>query len=261
MDSGSSRVAGLTTRIAVGLATLNAPTLLDRCMASVVSQDGLSVADVIVVMNGPAVADVCARWEQRGVHVARPGWNIGTCRAWNYCLATAFIKRGYDGVLIVNDDLELTDHRTIDMFAERLATNPRKMWFVKDRGFSGVCIPKIVAEEIALPDGTFFDEAFYPAYYEDNDAFRRFTLVGIEWEHVPVESRHVGSASLKMNQAFADANAVAFRLNTEYYKAKWGGVPHNEQFVVPWNGGRPPMPGTIERLPARVREVLEHRYA
>lgn len=249
MDAGEPRLA-------VGVVSLAAPDLLERCLASVAAQRALgSLADVAVVMNGPAVAMVCRKWEEvNGVLVHRPGRNLGTCASWNRLCRWAW-PRGAAGILLLNDDMALTDPGTLGEFLAVYTDGGwRQMRFVMGRGFSAVCVTRPVWEEVGG-----FDEGFWPAYYEDNDYWRRFTLRGIAWDHVVIDSVHEGSATLSRSDELKALNGHTFALNGDRYRAKWGGGPHQETYAEPWNGG-PPMDGTRERCPADIVARLEAAY-
>lgn len=239
--------------MAVGIPSLAAAELLDRCVRSLLPQRGLSMYDVAIVANGEAVLDTCRYWEHDqaiGLTVHRPGKNLGLTVSWNRLCRWAF-ARGVDGILLLNDDMQLTDEGTIEAFLrEYRETCWRQMRFVMGRGFSAVCVTRAVWDEVGE-----FDEGFWPAYYEDNDYWRRFTLRGIQWDHVVVDSVHAGSATMRYSDDFKAINGHTFTLNGERYRAKWGGGPHHEEFTVPWDGGEP-MKGTRERLrPALVQRV------
>lgn len=253
MDAGEPRLA-------VGVVSLAAPDLLDRCLASVLAQRNLWAVnyspDVAVVMNGPSVAEVCARWEHdRSVSVHRPGRNLGTCASWNRLCRWAW-RRGAGGMLLLNDDMVLTDPETLGKFLAVYAESGwRQMRFVMARGFSAVCVTRAVWDEIGE-----FDEGYWPAYYEDNDYWRRFHLRGIAWDHVMVDSLHEGSATLGRSADLQALNGTTFSLNGDRYRAKWGALPlQGEPYTEPWNGGQP-TPGTRELVSADVRARIEAAY-
>lgn len=86
-----------------------------------------------------------------------------------------------------------------------------------------------------------FDDSggFYPAYFEDNDYYRRLSLAGVS--HVNVEGvggRHVGSQTIYSNPEYRRSNGFTFEKNREYYFKKWGGVPGDEQYALPF-GDKP----------------------
>ncbi len=240
-------------RLGIATAALVPHGALTRCVAAAARQEGLGEGDLLVVVNGGAVrAEAADLWARFGASLWHPGRNIGTCAAWNRACRWAF-SRGLDGVLILGDDVELADPRTLARFAEVYAAGGlRQMRFVHPLGFSAVCVTRQVWDEVGG-----FDEGFWPAYYEDNDYWRRFSLLGIPWEHVLAEPGpvHDGSLSIRTDQDLAAANAVTFGMNRDYFAAKWGGPPLHEVYPVPWNGGRP-LDGTRERLAAVYPDIV-----
>lgn len=238
------------------MASVNAPRHLDRALRHALAQTSIRPEDVTVVVNGPAVISVAKAYEREGVHVAYPGWNLGTCRAWNYICRRAF-ESDYDAVLIINDDLELVDPETITKLQARFSDplGLRQFIYLSEQGYSAACISRPVWDESGP-----FDENIWPAYYCDNESHYRIGMAGFPTDHLIVETKHDRSASLRQDQGLADAMTVAFQMNHEYFVKKWGGEPKQEKFTVPFNGG-PPVAGTLERLPIAIRRILECRYA
>lgn len=244
-------------RLAVGVVSLLAPDLLDRCVRSLLPQRGLDMSDVAVVANGARVLGVCDYWEREqgiGLSVHRPGRNLGTCESWNRLCRWAW-GRGADAALILNDDMELLEPGTLEAFAAVYREGGlRQMRFVMACGFSAVAVTRAVWDEVGE-----FDAGFWPAYFEDNDYWRRFTLRGILWDHVMVQSRHEGSGTLKADPQVNALNGITFSVNSDRYHAKWGGGPHHETYAEPWNGG-PPRPGTRELISPEVVAKVEAAY-
>lgn len=95
--------------------------------------------------------------------------------------------------------------------------------------FSMILIPKRVINAVGL-----FDEAFWPAYFEDNDYHHRTKLhgcgLGIRTNLAPF--RHFRSTTIKrygeLNQYFAK--------NQAYFVQKWGGPPGEVGASLPWRG-------------------------
>lgn len=229
------------------------PDLLDACLWAVAAQEGLfDLTDVILVANGAPVLGLAELWQRRGVTVYRPGRNLGTSRSWNLLCRWAFM--GHDAVLILGDDVVLTDPGTIQGFSSfYAAAGFRHMRFVQDRGFSAVCVTRAVWDEVGG-----FDEGFWPAYFEDNDFWRRFHLRGIDWDHILAPSDHLGGGSqtIKSDPELASLNNVTFPLNRDRYVAKWGAMPlQGEPWAEPWNGGRP-LDGVRELLAGSRPDLL-----
>jgi GT2 family glycosyltransferase len=88
-----------------------------------------------------------------------------------------------------------------------------------------------------------FDENFKPAYFEDNDMHRRVTLLGGKSVNlIDAPMYHAGSVTQLAGTNDPDTpNRVVshhqFRLNRDYYQAKWGGWPGEEKFDTPFNLG------------------------
>lgn len=247
MDAGKSKLA-------VGVVSLAAHDLLDRCLQSVQQQRGLMPSDACVVANGVGVLAVCDKWERAGFTVHRPGKNLGCTGAWNRMARWAW-QRGADGIMILNDDMVLTEPGTLEMFLDVYRDSGwRQMRFVMGRGFSAFVLTKEVWDEVGE-----FDEGFWPAYYEDNDYWRRFTLKGIVWDHVVVDSMHDKSSTMRYSDDFKAMNGHTFTLNGDRYREKWGGGPHHEEYTVPWNGGAPTR-GTRDRLKPFMVERVERAY-
>jgi GT2 family glycosyltransferase len=93
-----------------------------------------------------------------------------------------------------------------------------------------------------------YDEAIWPAYFEDNDYHYRMRLRGLDY--VPLAGgavTHARSSTLAMFDASQrEAMAKSFESNRDYYVQKWGGMPGKERFTLPWDGQ--PLNGAEERL-------------
>ncbi len=143
----------MDVKVAVGIATLNRPDLLDRCLDSVDRQRGFRWGDLFVVQNGPAVGHRCATLESSVV--IRCGYNIGLPASMNLMLKAAW-EAGYTVMLILNDDMVLSDDRTLDIVRECFRI-PRQFRYLHARGYSAVCISRAVWDEVGP-----LDEGFWP---------------------------------------------------------------------------------------------------
>lgn len=87
-----------------------------------------------------------------------------------------------------------------------------------------------------------FDEGFHPAYHEDNDYARRIALSGywIDLNASHEGPTHGGSRTIATYRGHEIRQQQEdFRAGQRRYLAKWGGMPHEERYTVPWNGGPP----------------------
>jgi GT2 family glycosyltransferase len=83
-----------------------------------------------------------------------------------------------------------------------------------------------------------FDEAFIPAYHEDNDYHRRLQLAGLGDKifGVNLPFLHYGSGTLKANETLREGWGPRFAACQQYYIQKWGGLPGSETYGVPFEG-------------------------
>lgn len=84
-----------------------------------------------------------------------------------------------------------------------------------------------------------FDEQFFPAYFEDNDAFWRLQLANLPCKFVPLQDfRHDRSSTLRQGDSlYQQKHWESFSKNAAYYQEKWGGLPGGEIFRSPFGGG------------------------
>lgn len=80
-----------------------------------------------------------------------------------------------------------------------------------------------------------FDERFQPAYHEDGDYHRRLWLGGdgARIAGVTLPYLHYGSQTINQTPAQAAAFQAKFQACQQTYVRKWGGLPHQETYMVP----------------------------
>jgi GT2 family glycosyltransferase len=104
-------------------------------------------------------------------------------------------------------------------------------------GFITFVITKEVWDEVGE-----FDEGFWPGYMEDNDYHHRVNLLGIPTTYPQLDFDHFTSSTINTNKDIADAVSFLVPHRESRYMAKWGGMPGNEIYSTPWNGGEPTTP-------------------
>jgi len=72
-----------------------------------------------------------------------------------------------------------------------------------------------VVEEIGL-----FDEALYPAYFEDTDYRRRVEEAGYNVRVLPIETNHANSSTIRSDAFYNSRNDLTFAYNRHYYEQK-----------------------------------------
>jgi len=200
----------------LGVPTLCCYDLLQRLLDS--AERGSVKPDGYIIVDNGGKARARLRLPPN-VQVIEPGRNLGVAASWNLLLDAA----GDEPIVISNDDLTLGHEAFAALSAAAMAH------------------PLVTVGDWALfaqaPECTrvvgYYDESFYPAYYEDTDYAYRMRLCGFPRHNVHVEATHVGSATIKA------APHLNVGRSGPYYHAKWGGPPGHERFTVPF-GGSPP---------------------
>lgn len=144
------------------------------------------------------------------------------------------VSLGCDYIVYVADDVIVADG-DIERVVSKLQEG---YWLVVTHcAFAFFGIDPIVLKEVG-----YWDEGFYPAYFEDNDWLYRIRLRDPDKVALAEDthSNHIGSVTLKrMSPAEQEQHHVNFRRNRDRYIAKWGGEPNHEIYTIPWNGNPP----------------------
>lgn len=183
------------------------------------------------------------------------GVNRGVAASWNEGCRAA-VRARCTHILIINDDVVLSPW-VIDALVDLLDQPPATALASGVRaGYPGLPasqgwergrdairqMPRPEAQVIDDPDfscfmvtpGTlahvgWFDEHFFPAYFEDNDYLYRVRLSGwLAQATSAAPHLHYSQSSL------SDAARGSFGVNQYYYLRKWGGPPWGEQFKQPF---------------------------
>ena len=78
-------------------------------------------------------------------------------------------------------------------------------------------------------------DTVFPAYFSDNDWWRRIRLAGYEIIESGLPVDHEGSAAIHSDPERLFMNSQTFPLYQKYFEAKWGGVPGQERFTKAFN--------------------------
>ena len=170
------------------------------------------------------------------VELIVPEKNLGCAVSWN-----TFLKN-YKGIKIIsNDDLTFEPsaiEHLINCYNEH-KDNP-DVGMVTIHGInahSHYCC--FIVTQAAIDKIGYFDETFYPAYYEDCDYDYRLRMAGLKTIFADQGTyNHVGSATFKaLNHEQLNKHHETFAKNKNYYEAKWGGELYKETFATPFNKG------------------------
>lgn len=199
--------------------------------------------------------------------VLRNEQNIGCAPAWNQGVKFG-LAGGYTHFLIINNDI-LVSPNTIQAMFDRIQTvgtdgESTQKLLVSAIDVSGeVPVPETVLDISAgvnrkdpseaphphfscfmITNNTidkvgFFDEQFYPAYFEDNSYHYRMKLIAGNDSAITITQGafyHYGSRT--QNEALGGIPLVpgdAFNANRQRFIKLWGNVPSKESFNHPYN--------------------------
>jgi GT2 family glycosyltransferase len=186
---------------------LNRYDLLDRMLHSIDYPVGM----VLIVDNGGAYhtqADLLNENIQK-LHVLNLPSNLGVAASWNlgikllpheerWFFASNDMTFG-PGALETLSEARRDEITLSDMF-------PRWHTF---------CVGDEALSKLGL-----FDEALYPAYYEDTDMERRATHFGVTIRALPIATTHENSSTINSDYNLRGKNHTTFSNNSSYYTNK-----------------------------------------
>lgn len=167
------------------------------------------------------------------VLVVSAGLNMGVAASWNWFMNNVPMEHGF--MIISNDDVEFQKD-TVRLFYEEMQKPDVEMALGENGSWSMYTLSKKLFDDVGG-----FDENFYPAYFEDNDFHYRMRLMNRNFVHAKhISYGHQTSSTLA---AFDDQRTEKhhqdFRKNRAYYNNKWGGLPLQEKFTVPFGKDLP----------------------
>jgi len=143
--------------------------------------------------------------------------NLGCAGGWNQCLDFAFNQKGLDSVFIVGNDIEFHPGDLVRM-EKAVIDFPEADFIFGNHSFSNFLVKRSGFDKFG-----WFDENFYPAYWEDGDAWMRMKRnKTIKTIHATgLHTKHEGSATVNSDSALRNLNQITFQKNREYYESKW----------------------------------------
>lgn len=157
--------------------------------------------------------------------------NRGLAASWNEGIHEALIG-GADLIAVINDDIVFMedgfakfinfakDNEDGDLFFALGSEDEHGEEIIRSQDFACYLARPSLLEKIG-----YFDENFFPAYFEDTDYFLRAQRAGVNIKILDeVVMRHSRSSSIK-NPRFREILGGCFAKNKEYFYRKWGGDP------------------------------------
>lgn len=217
------------TFFAIGIPTINRADLLQESLEKM--QHQFPNTAIYVIDNGNQSFDY-DKFTKGNIFFIRSEQNLGVSASWNALLdkiyngTPANYTKGCNYALILNDDIFLgrNEKQVMQFIIERdnltLATTTGT--------WCAFILSQLVFERVGQ-----FDEAIFPAYFEDNDYAYRLKLEGLS------HSSHdfLNPEIYRNSQTIAKDPSLNnnFHTNREYYIKKWGGLPGHETFLFPFN--------------------------
>jgi hypothetical protein len=174
-------------------------------------------------------------------------------QSWNWGIRSA-IHEGCDIIHVVNDDVTYLPGCMLELGRALLLKNAVLASGVdheRDKDPLPGVFPHATYACFAVGRDFFeivgdegFDEGFWPAYFEDEDMLRRFTLLAPKHPTRHLDTmvrgahfRHVVSATQNADPNKPVVDRERFESNRCRYVMKWGGVPGHERYDRPFNEG------------------------
>jgi GT2 family glycosyltransferase len=152
--------------------------------------------------------------------------NLGVAGSWNYLIRKA-IDKNYTNFLILNDDIILKKSESI--INDIISNSNENYMHVPDYKYnwSAFILNKYIFDIVGE-----FDEGFTKCYFEDNDYAYRVKLANMKIKVEPLLNAEVYRNSMTIQK---DPFLSTFAENQKYYISKWGGMPEQETFKIPFN--------------------------
>jgi hypothetical protein len=169
--------------------------------------------NILVISFDPA----CKELEDRA-EVIITEENLGCSRAWNIAL-----QRHHDWTFLVSSSMVYPEgfSKVVEVLEQ---SNEKELFFTQHSWHCNAVSQKTV-EQIG-----YFDENFYPAYYEDTDYEMRIEIAGLHWDKV-----YEICATCQVDGA-ATLDGLRLNINAleDYFVEKWGSVWSRPNPQDPW---------------------------
>jgi len=148
------------------------------------------------------------------------------------------LNDGHHFIIYSADDVIVGENCIQDLVSHLLQND---VWMVNGVGQNTSGWDMFAAVPALFENVGFWNQSFYPAYFEDNDFARRLSLCDdTKYAYIPVNFQHLGSQTVqRMTPNQKDQHHANFQRLERMYKEMWGGPPGQEVFTQAWNGDRP----------------------
>lgn len=205
-------------KLIIGIPTINRADLLNEALANYF--EDFKSTEIVICDNGKQ--EIITR--EKNFVIYRPEQNLGVSGSWNMIMDYAE-KVKATHVLMLNDDIYLGKSEQEISTIIRL-WNPE--FLCTELNWCSFILSVDAYQKVGK-----FDENFFPAYFEDNDYFRRMLLADVQMVFNPMLNPITYRNSMTIQKSPELNNG--FEKNRQYYISKWGGQPTQEQFNTPFN--------------------------
>lgn len=217
-------------RIFIGIPFLNRPDLLDEALATMGAE-----SYIYVVNNNSVDQEINEQFqalvEKYNLDTYSARFNLGVAASWNRIVMRA-VSMGFEYIYVGSNDILMHDG-VLDQFVAMDKEDGACIWLLNH--FNFFCLHKRFISRVG-----WFDENFYPAYYEDNDFIYRCKIAGLDVGRAPEEMKkkveHKGSQTIHSDPVYGAGNNKTFSSwNATHYRMKWGGMPGHETYKFPYD--------------------------
>jgi GT2 family glycosyltransferase len=205
-------------KLIVGIPTINRADLLNEALANYF--EDFKNTEIVICDNGKQ--EIITR--EKNFVIYKPENNLGVSGSWNMIMDYAE-KVKATHVLMLNDDIYLGK-------SEDEINAIIRLWKPDFLCTELNWCSFMLSVNAYLKVGR-FDEKFFPAYFEDNDYFRRMLLAEVPMIFNGMLNPIIYRNSMTIQKTPELNNG--FERNRQYYISKWGGQPTQETFGTPFN--------------------------
>ncbi|MFY8161620.1 MAG: glycosyltransferase family 2 protein [Candidatus Kapaibacteriota bacterium] len=152
--------------------------------------------------------------------------NLGVSGSWNFLINKA-IENKHTNFLILNDDIVLK--KSEEIINSIIDNNIQDTLHVPNKQYNWSAF--LLNEYVYNIVGE-FDQGFTRCYFEDNDYAYRINLAKMKIREEPLLNAEVYRNSMTIQK---DPFLSTFAENQKYYISKWGGMPEQETYTIPFN--------------------------
>jgi GT2 family glycosyltransferase len=231
--------------ITLVIPTLNRYDLLGKTLETFMA--GTVKPDRVVVINNGAepLFDKVGNLDRvaRNLMEVTPPRNLGVAGSCNLAMKLCI---GMGSLwLHSNDDVEVGP-RMVEGLKERfdsLVSEEESALFTVPPHGAGSLFTVFLADPGWLEECVgWWDETFFPAYFEDNDYARRLVMSGYKYRNILEPNgqndyiHHTSSTRARQIELGQEDVHGQFAKCQSYYIRKWGGPPEFEKFTIPFDG-------------------------